>query len=316
MRLRETVAECLRSSPGIRMKAREVANWIFEHYPDQCHAKLERSDALKTEGDLLQQLVAEIGANRLGIVKKFPQIKTTEGRPRLYYWSILSDEEEAVSAASAEISNNIDIESADHEEDLNPKRRTLEADLYPKLANFLKTDSDLFCQRIDEKRSSNRRGPQGNRWLFPDLVAMEDLTSHWSREIRDCVSEARARKFRLWSFEVKILLNRANVRECYFQTVSNSSWANFGYLVAGEINGSDTMKELRMLSSLHGIGVIRLDRDTPADSEVLIPARERQDIDWANCDRLAEENSDFMEVIKRVWAFHRTGSVISSDWKA
>jgi len=36
--------------------------------------------------------------------------------------------------------------------------------------------------------------------------------------------------------------------------VSNSSWANFGYLVASELVGVDTMKELRILSSLHGIG--------------------------------------------------------------
>jgi hypothetical protein len=32
--------------------------------------------------------------------------------------------------------------------------------------------------------------------------------------------------------------------------VSNSSWANFGYLVAAEIEGQDTLKELRMLLPL------------------------------------------------------------------
>jgi hypothetical protein len=35
--------------------------------------------------------------------------------------------------------------------------------------------------------------------------------------------------------------NRSNVRECFFQAVSNSSWANFGYLVAAEIEGQDTL---------------------------------------------------------------------------
>jgi len=38
--------------------------------------------------------------------------------------------------------------------------------------------------------------------------------------------------------------------------MSNSSWANFGYLVAAEIEGDKTLKALRMLADAHGIGVI------------------------------------------------------------
>ncbi|MCR4081861.1 hypothetical protein [Providencia stuartii] len=36
----------------------------------------------------------------------------------------------------------------------------------------------------------------------------------------------------------------SNVREVFFQTLSNSSWANVGYLVAAEITGDETLKEL------------------------------------------------------------------------
>ena len=52
------------------------------------------------------------------------------------------------------------------------------------------------------------------------------------------------KRTKLWSFEAKLLINRSNVRECFFQAVSNSSWANFGYLVAagvpltGEMRGT------------------------------------------------------------------------------
>jgi len=49
-----------------------------------------------------------------------------------------------------------------------------------------------------------------------------------------------------------------------FQAVSNSSWANFGYLVAAEIGGTDTLKELRMLFAARGIGFIKLDVDNPS----------------------------------------------------
>lgn len=48
-----------------------------------------------------------------------------------------------------------------------------------------------------------------------------------------------------------------------------------------------------MLFAAHGIGFIRLDVDNPADSQVLIPARERDAIDWDMANRLATENRDF-----------------------
>ena len=103
------------------------------------------------------------------------------------------------------------------------------------------------------------------KWLYPDIVGIQDLSLGWHREIKDSVQQYSAKKTRLWSFEVKILINRSNVREVFFQAVSNSSWANFGYLVTSEIEGSDTLKELRILSSLHGIGFIRLDAENPSE---------------------------------------------------
>lgn len=314
LKLNKAVAECLRTHPGQRLKARDLAEWIFERYPVECRAKLERSSVLHNEADLIQQLVAEIGGNRPQIVKSNPQVRTVEVRPRLYYWSDESPEEEAFKVEKA----GAVIEQSPLEGSmisLSEQHNVQETDLYPKLGAFLRSESSLYVQRIDEKRSSNRRGPQGNRWLYPDLVAMEDLTSGWTKVIRDCVSEVGARKFRLWSIEVKLLLNRSNVRESYFQAVSNSSWANFAYLAAAEIEGSETLKELRILNSLHGIGVIRVDSTVPTDSEVLIPARERPEVDWANCDRLASENTDFQSVIRRLWEFHRTGNAKRSEWE-
>jgi hypothetical protein len=209
------------------MKARDMALWIHRAYPTECQAKLDRSASLHSEADLIQQLVAEIGAQRPQLIKTYPQIRVTEGRPRRYYWSNESDEDEVAQAEHPK-QGAAATEAEPHEATSTPNIG--EVDLYPKLAEFLRVDSGLYVQRIDERRSSNRRGPQGNRWLFPDLVALEDLTREWTREVRECVSEAGARKTRLWSLEVKLLLNRSNVRESYFQAVSNSSWANLGDL--------------------------------------------------------------------------------------
>lgn len=182
------------------------------------------------------------------------------------------------------------------------------------LSRYVEKDLRVNAMRIDEKRSSNKRGPNGNRWLYPDVVGMEDLSVDWHREVSDCVARYFDKKTKLWSCEVKLLINRSNVRECFFQAVSNSSWANLGYLVAAEVGGSDTLKELRLLSAAHGIGFIKLNAQNVEESQVLIPARERPDVDWDMVNRLAVENSDFMNYVKLVKNFYLTGETRSLSW--
>ena len=183
------------------------------------------------------------------------------------------------------------------------------------LSGFLRSELEIYIMRIDEKRSRNSHGARGNKWLHPDLVGIQNLSDDWNREIKDCVREYDAnKKTKLWSFEVKILINRRNVREVFFQAVSNSSSANFGYLVASEIEGADTLKELRMLASLHGIGFIQLDAENPSESQIMIPARERSEIDWDTANRLTEENKDFLEYVKLIRQFYQTGDLRQSDW--
>jgi uncharacterized protein len=143
---------------------------------------------------------------------------------------------------------------------------------------------------------------------------MEDLTADWHQEIKQVVKEYADQKTKLWSFEVKLLLNRSNLRECFFQAVSNSSWSNLGYIAAAEVEGLDTMKELRMLFALHGIGLIQIDVKNPAESQILVPARERLDVDWATCNRLTQENKDFFQFIKLVRQFHQTGDPHPKEW--
>lgn len=309
LNLLKTVSEFLEQNPGEKFGARQIAEWIYETYPSECKAKQERSTAtvfpLDTEKALLQQIVAEIGSQRPRLQKKFPNIKTTEGRPRKFYFTTQSDVTE-VEEAERETTNS--KSSSVHDASIK------EHDLYPLLSKFLYSDLEVYSKRIDEKRSHNSRGPNGNKWLYPDIVGMEDLSKYWHREIKDCAQQYSDKKTKLWSFEVKILVNRSNIREVFFQSVSNSSWANFGYLVASEIEGSDTLKELRMLSSLHGIGFIRLDTDNPAESQIMIPAKERSEIDWDTANRLAEENKDYLDYIKLVRQFYQTGDVRISDW--
>ena len=241
------------------------------------------------------------------MLKRYPELKTTEGRPRKFYYSEKSDAAEVVAAENAVVV----LTPADPNDS-----KFGEHAMYPLLSLYLWEEFGVFSKRIDEKRSSNKRGPNGNRWLYPDLVGMEDLGAEWHQEVRDCVAQYSDKRTKLWSFEAKLLINRSSVRECFFQAVSNSSWANFGYLVAAEIEGQDTLKKLRMLFAAHGIGLIKLDADNPAESQVLIPARERDGIDWDMANRLSTENRDFLEYVKLVRQFDQTGEARLADWDA
>ena len=70
-----------------------------------------------------------------------------------------------------------------------------------------------------------------------------------------------------------------------------------------------------MLSAAHGIGLIQIDQNNPADSLVSIPARERDEIDWDAANRLAIENLDFQEFLKQVKQFYQTDEARTADWQ-
>ena len=304
LNLAKVVIGYLKDRSEEKFTARQIAEWVFATFPAECQAKKENSKFITNDAELIQQLVAEISSQRPVLQKRQPELKTTEGRPRKYYYSEKSD-----SAEVAAVENAAAVPSDD-----TSQPKIDEHALYPLLSQYLWEEFGVFSKRVDEKRSSNKRGPNGNRWLYPDVVGMEDLGKDWHREVRDCVTQYSDKRTKLWSFEAKLLINRSNVRESFFQAVSNSSWANFGYLVAAEIGGTDTLKELRMLFAAHGIGFIKLDVDNPADSQVLIPARERDEIDWDMANRLATENRDFLEYVKLVKQFYQTGEARAADW--
>lgn len=304
MKLREAVIQRLSAATGEKLKARELAEWLIATYPDACHKKAQMA-GFATETQLRNQLVAEIGSNRPAWMKKHPQLKTTAERPRLYYWSDKSDEQ---AVEEAEITTSSGAETA------TGASLVPEQSLYPAVVEFLRSEFGAFAMRIDEKKASNKKGANGNKWLFPDLCAMESLIKGLDAEVLSLMSLTGAEKAFLYSVEVKAVLNRSNVREAFFQTVSNSSWANYGYLIAAQVDDK-IMDELRMLHGLHGIGVVQLDFDAPSESQVLIPARFNELVDWATFNRLTVENADFRAFAMRVRHFHQTNDIRAAGWK-
>ncbi len=307
------VREMLRQEPETRFTARQIAEWIIENFPEAVEDKRQRSRARKTPLDtnhaMLQQIIAEIGAQRPNLEAKFSNLRTTEGRPRKYFWTTKSIEAEASDVAEIDTVISSSVLALRDE-----TSRFSEHDLYPILSEYLFNELGIHSKRVDERKSRNLRGKGGNKWLFPDLVGMEDLSKNWSRETLETAREYQNKRSKLWSFEVKLIVNTSNVREVYFQAVSNSSWANVGYLVASEIQGSRALRELQVLSNSHGIGVIKLDPENVTESQILIPANERPDVDWDSANRLIEENKDFVEFIRLVRQFYQTGDPRPKDW--
>jgi len=86
--------------------------------------------------------------------------------------------------------------------------------------------------------------------------------------------------------------------------------------VASDISGPNTMRELRMLSGRHGIGVIELDVENPSESQIVIPASKQNDVDWDLSGRLSEQNVDFKEFMKLVKEFYQTGNLKSVEWES
>lgn len=294
----EMIIETLKANPESKFTARELALSFLDRYPKEMSEK-QSNPRYNTKEKLISQLAAEIGGARTAAAKKqCPNIVTRDKpKPRVYYW-----ENDAQSEGKVEPI----VEPVDG-------GKLKESDLYPLLIDFLHSEMNLYSLRIDERKSLNSHGSGGNHWLHPDIVALEPLDKGWDTTVRDCVRSSNDSSVRLWSFEVKLNLTRGNVRKSFFQAVSNSSWANFGYLVATGLE-TEVESELQMLCGLHGIGVLILNTESLFDSQILIPARERSNVDWQSANRIVMENKDFHHYVEQVGIYNQTGKLVESAW--
>ena len=300
--LHRKIIDILESRKGERLTPKRIAELLLERFPEDMEKKKENSNKINSDLELHEQVTREVYSHREQLEDKYKNFSYTGSRPMLFYWSDKTDAEEA-----DETSAKITVGDGS-------RRTPSEKELYPILADYLTQEHRIYSLRIEESKSSNKRGSGGNKWLYPDIVGLDDLTTTWHESVVGLVEQNSDNRANLYSFEVKVTLNRSNVREAYFQAVSNSSWANFGYLVTSEIQRDETTEELRMLFGLHGIGVILLDLANVAESQILIPARQRQNVDWSTCSRLAIENPDFRRFLTAVKEFLQTGNPGRGNW--
>ncbi|RKV31057.1 COG2958 family protein [Helicobacter pylori] len=195
---------------------------------------------------------------------------------------------EKISAPSAKIAHNKIVH---------------ERDLHPFLTYMAFHNENLKCYTktiFHEESSKSIKGM--DRWLYPDMVGVRFLHAEWSNENLIAFSK----KFdtlpvKLVSFELKKEISVHNCRECYFQAISNSSWANEGYLVGRHIDthNSKLMDLLKRLHVSFGIGVIDLRTDEDK-SVILLNAKYKEKIDYTVASELSAKNEKFSVFLKSV----------------
>ncbi|MCQ2806376.1 COG2958 family protein [Helicobacter pylori] len=178
-----------------------------------------------------------------------------------------------------------------------------ERDLHPFLTYMAIHNENLKCYTKTIFHEESSKSPKGtDRWLYPDMVGVRFLHAELSNENLIAFSK----KFdtlpvKLVSFELKKEISVHNCRECYFQAISNSSWANEGYLVGRHIDthNPQLMDLLKRLHASFGIGVIDLRTDEDK-SAILLNAKYKEKIDYTVASELSAKNEKFSGFLKSV----------------
>ncbi|GAA7874003.1 hypothetical protein HpCOL240_15490 [Helicobacter pylori] len=154
---------------------------------------------------------------------------------------------------------------------------------------FLSEDPNfkLLCKTIRHEECKKGEGGEC-KWNYPDIVGVYFPYNKYKEETLKFLHHTGQEKHKLFSFELKKELSFFNLKESYFQAVSNSTWANEGYLVVFEEIKDKVLGELRRLNQSFGIGVIKLESEI-SNSKILLPAKERE-IDIPTLNMLIEQS--------------------------
>ncbi|TYP71022.1 HTH domain-containing protein [Aquimarina intermedia] len=238
---------------------------------------------------------ATLGARLHIIARDNPDdiFKTVGSRPKRFY---LSNKNYDIDFSEYEVGKTEEETAIISKNELNHKYS--EKDLHRFLTHFAFFSLKSYTKTISHSKSDKKKYGE---WVHPDMVGCEFPIDEWDDNVLKLSSSIGNTSIIIQSFELKKELNLTTLREKFFQTVSNSSWANESYLVAAEISEDEEfMQELKRLSRGFGIGVIHLDIVNPNNSKVLLQPEYREILDWDTLNKLVLMNSDFKEFIKRI----------------
>lgn len=211
-------------------------------------------------------------------------------------------------------SNNNETISFIDKKSKNIQCKFTERDLHIILSSYVRANEHFGCLTKTIYHELSKRRKNGiNKWLHPDIVGVHFPFESYTENTLKLFDILKVNPYKLYSFELKKELNFSNLREYYFQAVSNSSWAHEGYLVVLNLSDdTDLMDEIRRLNNAFGIGVIRLNQEHFMQSEILFSAKERDSLDWDTVNRLVAENPDFRKFLDDLMEDITVGKVKST----
>lgn len=180
------------------------------------------------------------------------------------------------------------------------KTKFNERDLHPLLVKFLYENLDFRLNSKTIYHEKSKKSENGkDKWNYSDIVGVYFPYDDYQNETLGLLESLKLNNYKIFSFELKININFSNLKESYFQAVSNSSWANEGYLVVLKELDSEVLSELRRLNQSFGIGVIQLDGSEISNSKIVLSAKEKA-LDMQTIDMLVDKNEDFKKFINDI----------------
>jgi hypothetical protein len=206
------------------------------------------------------------------------------------YFYYLAKNEYAIDIDNFEVSQKEPIKK---DRKVEKDKIFIERDLHKLLSSYLKS-LGIYTKTVFHEQSNNKDNNQ--IWTHPDMVGIRflNLQNKISQNFLKVIN--RVDTFKLNSYELKKELNNdRELKQAFFQAVSNSSWANYGYLVAFEISNS-LIDEMERLNQSFGIGIIELNAN-PYQSKILFQTKHRE-LDFKTIDKLCKLNKEFEKFIE------------------
>ena len=195
-----------------------------------------------------------------------------------------------------QLENKINLLNIEQKIDKKIKNDFYERDLHPLFVSYLKSQN-IFSKTILHEESKNSKD-ETQKWVHPDIIGVKftklnsDITSRLLKTLE------KKDSCEIISYELKKEINSDyELKKSYFQAVSNSSWANRGYLVALDIN-TNLYSELERLNKAFGIGIIKL-HSNPFESQILFQSSYRE-LDYQTIDKLSNINGKYEDIIEQI----------------
>ncbi|MUU33200.1 HTH domain-containing protein [Helicobacter pylori] len=302
------------------MNCRELGKKVLEQAEEPLSAEeiWERACEMGLDEELssigktpIATLGSQLGEHNIPNDKK--QFYVTNNKKRPFRYWLKSREREFPPQENPDAKEEEDDDGQSECSDAAEKQKTSpyeekEKNLHKLLVKFLyeNPDFNLQCKTIYHEKCKKTSAGKA-LWNYPDIVGVYFPYNKYlpynkyQKETLEFLRHTGQKRHKLFSFELKVKINSSNLKESYFQAVSNSTWANEGYSVVFEEVKDKVLGELRRLNQSFGIGVIKLESEI-SNSKILLPAKERE-VDIPTLNMLVEQSPEdfkpFMEKINK-----------------